>query len=69
MCRSDLYQKAAQMRILHHPGSRLEDRQYDIKITNISMATGNWNDIIKYTNRDTTVIYVYNHDSVIRNLI
>lgn len=44
--RPDVYNKAAQLQILDIPGSKLEDRQYEFSLKNISVATGNWKDIL-----------------------
>lgn len=43
--RSDIYSKAAELRILHVPGARVEDRQYEIVCENISMSSGKWEQI------------------------
>ncbi|XP_017781523.1 PREDICTED: vacuolar protein sorting-associated protein 13B [Nicrophorus vespilloides] len=44
-CRPDIYQQAAQARILNVPGSDVEDRQYQLDILGISMHTGAWSEI------------------------
>lgn len=43
--RSDIYSKAAELRILNVPGARVEDRQYEIVCGNISMSSGKWDQI------------------------
>ncbi|XP_050295994.1 intermembrane lipid transfer protein VPS13B [Anthonomus grandis grandis] len=43
--RPDIYDQAAHARILHVPGSEVEDRQYQLDITGISICTGRWEDI------------------------
>ncbi|KAF5303499.1 hypothetical protein FQA39_LY09962 [Lamprigera yunnana] len=42
--RPDIYQLAAQSRILNIPGSEIEDRQYQLDIKHISAVTGLWSD-------------------------
>lgn len=43
--RGDIYTKAAQLRILNVPGSKIEDRQYEVMFVKISIGTGNWQEI------------------------
>lgn len=43
--RSDIYSKAAELRILNVPGARVEDRQYEIVCGSISMSSGKWEQI------------------------
>ncbi|KAL1506203.1 hypothetical protein ABEB36_005605 [Hypothenemus hampei] len=43
--RSDIYDQAANARILNIPGSEVEDRQYQLDILGISVCTGTWSDI------------------------
>ncbi|CAG9862164.1 unnamed protein product [Phyllotreta striolata] len=43
--RPDLYERAAHSRILNVPGSDVEDRQYELNITGISVSTGIWDDV------------------------
>lgn len=43
--REDIYVKAAQLKMLNTPGSAVEDRQYSITFNNVSIVTGNWNEI------------------------
>ncbi|XP_065172744.1 intermembrane lipid transfer protein VPS13B-like, partial [Atheta coriaria] len=44
-CRPDIYQQAAQARILNVPGSEMEDRQYQLDINGICMNSGSWTEI------------------------
>ena len=44
--RPDIYTKAAQLRILNIPGSKIEDRQYELTMK-LSLCTSNWNDIVE----------------------
>lgn len=43
--RGDIYTKAAQLRILNVPGSKIEDRQYEVMFVKISIGTGKWQEI------------------------
>ncbi|XP_055526290.1 intermembrane lipid transfer protein VPS13B [Wyeomyia smithii] len=52
--RPDVYTKAAQMRILNVPGSKIEDRQYELIMKNISLSTANWSDIVAYIENQTS---------------
>ncbi|CAG9862165.1 unnamed protein product [Phyllotreta striolata] len=57
--RPDLYERAAHSRILNVPGSDVEDRQYELNITGISVSTGIWDDVIAapaMVYKDSTVI-------------
>lgn len=47
--REDIYTKACQLRIINTPGSEIEDRQYEILFKNISIGTGNWKEILNFT--------------------
>lgn len=47
--REDIYTKACQLRIIHTPGSEIEDRQYELLFKNISIGTGNWKEILNFT--------------------
>ncbi|XP_035779431.1 vacuolar protein sorting-associated protein 13B-like [Anopheles albimanus] len=46
--RPDVYTKAAQMRILNVPGSKIEDRQYELLLKEISLSTAVWEDVLRY---------------------
>ncbi|XP_055587583.1 intermembrane lipid transfer protein VPS13B [Uranotaenia lowii] len=46
--RADIYTKAAQMRILNVPGSKIEDRQYELLLRDISLTTALWSDILAF---------------------
>ncbi|XP_065088861.1 intermembrane lipid transfer protein VPS13B [Ochlerotatus camptorhynchus] len=52
--RPDVYTKAAQMRILNVPGSKIEDRQYEILLKEISLSTACWSDILAYIQEQTS---------------
>ncbi|XP_053682005.1 intermembrane lipid transfer protein VPS13B [Sabethes cyaneus] len=52
--RPDVYTKAAQMRILNVPGSKIEDRQYELVMKDISLSTANWSDIVAYIESQTS---------------
>lgn len=47
--REDIYVKAAQLRMINTPGSIIEDRQYELLLKNISIFTGNWEEILRAT--------------------
>lgn len=47
--REDIYVKAAQFRMINTPGSIIEDRQYELLLKNISVFTGNWDEILQFT--------------------
>ncbi|XP_054747188.1 intermembrane lipid transfer protein VPS13B isoform X1 [Anastrepha obliqua] len=44
--RIDVYSKAAQLGFLNTPGSLIEDRQYELVLQNLSVATGHWTEIL-----------------------
>uniref|UniRef100_A0A182Q1H4 Chorein N-terminal domain-containing protein n=1 Tax=Anopheles farauti TaxID=69004 RepID=A0A182Q1H4_9DIPT len=46
--RPDVYTKAAQMRILNVPGSKVEDRQYELLLKEISLSTAVWSEVVQY---------------------
>lgn len=46
--REDIYAKAAQLKMLNTPGAAVEDRQYSITFNNVSIVTGNWNEISQF---------------------
>lgn len=46
--REDIYTKAAQLRMINTPGALIEDRQYELLLKNISLVTGNWNEILSF---------------------
>ncbi|KAJ6640172.1 Vacuolar protein sorting-associated protein 13B [Pseudolycoriella hygida] len=48
--RCDIYSKAAQLRILNMPGSKVEDRQYEIVFNKISVGSGKWEEILRLMN-------------------
>ncbi|XP_037025669.1 vacuolar protein sorting-associated protein 13B isoform X2 [Bradysia coprophila] len=48
--RCDIYSKAAQLRILNMPGSKVEDRQYEIVFNKISVGSGKWDEILRFMN-------------------
>ncbi|XP_058811887.1 intermembrane lipid transfer protein VPS13B [Topomyia yanbarensis] len=52
--RPDVYTKAAQMRILNVPGSKIEDRQYELVLRDISLSTARWSDIVTYIEEQTS---------------
>ncbi|XP_021693609.1 vacuolar protein sorting-associated protein 13B [Aedes aegypti] len=52
--RPDVYTKAAQMRILNVPGSKIEDRQYEVLLKEISLSTACWSDILAYIQDQTS---------------
>lgn len=47
--REDIYVKAAQLRMINTPGSIIEDRQYELLLKNMSIFTGNWDEILQFT--------------------
>lgn len=47
--REDIYVKAAQLRMINTPGSIIEDRQYELMLKDISIFTGNWEEISRFT--------------------
>lgn len=46
--RADIYTKATQLGILHLPGSRIEDRQYEVQFKQMSLETADWNAMLSY---------------------
>uniref|UniRef100_A0A182YLN0 Chorein N-terminal domain-containing protein n=1 Tax=Anopheles stephensi TaxID=30069 RepID=A0A182YLN0_ANOST len=52
--RPDVYTKAAQMRILNVPGSKIEDRQYELLLKEISLSTAVWSDVVRYLHDQQT---------------
>lgn len=46
--REDIYTKAAQLRMINTPGALIEDRQYELLFKNISLVTGNRNEILSF---------------------
>lgn len=44
--RPDVYTKAEQLRILSTPGSKIEERQYELIISNISAVTSTWSEMM-----------------------
>lgn len=46
--REDIYVKAAQLRMINTPGSIIEDRQYELSLKNVSVFTGNWDEILQF---------------------
>uniref|UniRef100_A0A182T1E6 SHR-BD domain-containing protein n=1 Tax=Anopheles maculatus TaxID=74869 RepID=A0A182T1E6_9DIPT len=52
--RPDVYTKAAQMRILNVPGSKIEDRQYELLLKEISLSTAVWSEVVKYLHDQQT---------------
>lgn len=48
--RCDIYSKAAQLHILNMPGSKVEDRQYEIVFNKISVGSGKWDEILRLMN-------------------
>uniref|UniRef100_A0A182WW13 Chorein N-terminal domain-containing protein n=1 Tax=Anopheles quadriannulatus TaxID=34691 RepID=A0A182WW13_ANOQN len=52
--RPDVYTKAAQMRILNVPGSKIEDRQYELLLKEISLSTATWRDVVQYLHDQQT---------------
>ncbi|KAK4875062.1 hypothetical protein RN001_011484 [Aquatica leii] len=55
-CRPDIYQLAAQSRILNIPGSEVEDRQYQLDIKHLLVTSGVWEDFCHILNiRETNL--------------
>ncbi|KAF5296670.1 hypothetical protein FQR65_LT10210 [Abscondita terminalis] len=50
LCRPDIYQLAAQCRILNIPGSEVEDRQYQLDIKHLVVTSGVWEDFYHILN-------------------
>lgn len=57
--REDIYIKAAQLRMINTPGALIEDRQYELLFKNISLVTGNWNEILNFSNPSNVIIFVF----------
>lgn len=53
--RPDMYQQAARAHILNIPGADIEDRQYELNISNLTIATANWNQLDPILSRQTTL--------------
>ena len=51
--RPDIYQQAAQSRILNIPGSDIEDRQYQLNINSLSVNTGSWKEFSQMLCRES----------------
>lgn len=45
--RGDIYSKATLLGILSIPGSKIEDRQYEMHLVNISLCSGKWDQILR----------------------
>ncbi|GAB0097730.1 vacuolar protein sorting-associated protein 13B [Sergentomyia squamirostris] len=58
--RSDIYTKAAQLRILSIPGSKIEDRQYELTLKNITIGTGKWQEVVGLMEGTADGSIVYN---------
>uniref|UniRef100_A0AAG5CN30 Chorein N-terminal domain-containing protein n=1 Tax=Anopheles atroparvus TaxID=41427 RepID=A0AAG5CN30_ANOAO len=52
--RPDVYTKAAQMRILNVPGSKVEDRQYELLLKEVSLCTASWPAVVSYLREQQT---------------
>ncbi|XP_008197902.1 intermembrane lipid transfer protein VPS13B isoform X1 [Tribolium castaneum] len=48
--RPDIYRQAAQARVLTIPGSELEDRQYQLDVTGMSVSSTSWKDLEQVLN-------------------
>ena len=46
-----LYHQASNSRMLSVPGSPVEDRQYQVDISGVSVATGHWEDVVERNRR------------------
>lgn len=55
--RPDIYTKAAQLRIITVPGSKIEDRQYEFLLKGISVATGNWKQMVNFMESYVSIFY------------
>lgn len=55
--REDIYTKAAQLRMINTPGALIEDRQYELLFKNISLVTGNWNEILSFAQPQNVLHY------------
>lgn len=60
LVREDIYVKAAQLRMINTPGSIIEDRQYELLLKDISIFTGNWDEILKFTCPVNVIIILFN---------
>uniref|UniRef100_A0A6B2EK58 Putative vacuolar protein n=1 Tax=Phlebotomus kandelakii TaxID=1109342 RepID=A0A6B2EK58_9DIPT len=60
--RPDIYTKAAQLRILNVPGSKIEDRQYELMLKSITLGTGNWGEVIGLMEGTSEGSIVYNEN-------
>lgn len=59
LIREDIYVKAAQLRMINTPGSIIEDRQYELLLKNISIFTGNWNEILKFSGPVNVIVFFF----------
>lgn len=57
--REDIYVKAAQFRMINTPGSIIEDRQYELLLKNISVFTGNWDEILQFTCPANVIYFIH----------
>lgn len=46
--RADIYTKASQLGILNLPGSKIEDRQYEVQLKQMSLETADWHQMLCY---------------------
>lgn len=61
--REDIYVKAAQLRMINTPGSIIEDRQYELQLKNVSMFTGNWDQILQFTYPANVNLFAFSLES------
>lgn len=54
--RADIYQQAAQARILNIPGSEVEDRQYQFNINCLSVNTGLWEEFSEIIAKERSAV-------------
>lgn len=54
--RPDIYQQAAQARILNVPGSEVEDRQYQLTINSLSINTGLWEEFNEILSKERSAV-------------
>lgn len=54
--RPDIYRQAAQARILTIPGSELEDRQYQLDVTGLSVSSAHWKDLDQVLNMKGNIL-------------
>lgn len=59
--REDIYMKAAQLRMINTPGALIEDRQYEIVLKEVSLVTGNRNEISNFTVSASVGTFAINH--------